>query len=101
MAVSLSHLPGRGPTGSPPHEAQAELKPACRSRVEYPVCLLGDCRRPAYFKPLRGLLRASPFFLQTDGAVTEECIRTIHIDPCGSGGKARTMQQFGFLVPET
>lgn len=83
MAVSLSHLPGWGPTGSPPREAQAELKPACQSREVYSVCLLGDCRRPAYFKPLRGLLRASPFFLQTDGAVTEEC--TIHTGPMKEG----------------
>lgn len=91
MAVRLSHLPGQGPTGSPPHEAQAELKPACHSGVDYSVCLLGDCRRPAYFKPLRGLLRASLFFLQTDGAVTKEC--TIHTDSCVNEGKTLATQQ--------
>lgn len=53
------------------------------------MCLLGNCRRPAYFKPLRGLLRASPFFLQTDGAVTEECICTIHTEPTGKKANTR------------
>lgn len=34
VAVGLNHSLGRGPTSSPPHEARAELKPACQSRAE-------------------------------------------------------------------
>lgn len=46
-------------------------------------------------KPLRGLQRASPFFLQTDGAVTEEC-NAMHADPCEHEGK--TQQKFCFVL---
>lgn len=46
-------------------------------------------------KPLRGLQRASPFFLQTDGAVTEEC-NAVHADPCEHDGK--TQQKFCFVL---
>lgn len=60
------------------------------------MLFLGAYRRTAYFKPPRGLPRASPFFRQTDGAATEEC--TIHADPCGNEGKTRTIQQQQFVT---
>lgn len=88
MPVSLSHLPGWIPTSSALTSLWGPgwIETGLPEQSQSFQCLLGDCRRPAYFKPLRGLLRASPFFLQTDGAVTEECICTIHADPCGNEG---------------
>lgn len=47
-------------------------------------------------KPLRGLQRASPFFLQTDGAVTEEC-NAMHADPCEHEGKTQQKILFCFV----